>query len=50
VFADRRPGRAILLSVTDNLIKGASGQAIQNLNVLFGLAETTGLEQAPLFP
>ncbi len=50
VFADRRPGRAILLTVIDNLIKGASGQALQNMNLMFGLPETTGLEQLPLFP
>ncbi|MBF0562982.1 MAG: N-acetyl-gamma-glutamyl-phosphate reductase [Alphaproteobacteria bacterium] len=50
VFADRLPGRAILCSVIDNLIKGASGQAIQNFNVMMGLPETTALEQFPLFP
>jgi N-acetyl-gamma-glutamyl-phosphate reductase len=50
VFADRVAGRAILLSVIDNLVKGASGQAVQNMNVVFGFAETAGLEQQPLFP
>ena len=50
VFADRLPGRAIVLSVIDNLIKGASGQAVQNMNLVCGLAETMGLEQRPLFP
>lgn len=50
VFADRIPGRAIILSVIDNLVKGASGQAIQNMNVMFGLPETTALQQQPLFP
>lgn len=50
VFADRLPGRAILLSVIDNLVKGASGQAVQNMNLMCGLAETTGLNQQPLFP
>jgi N-acetyl-gamma-glutamyl-phosphate reductase len=50
VFADRIPGRAIVLSVIDNLIKGASGQAIQNMNLVCGLPETMGLEQQPLFP
>ena len=50
VFADRVPGRAILLCVIDNLVKGASGQAVQNMNVMAGLPETTGLEQEPLFP
>lgn len=50
VAADRRPGRAILVSVLDNLVKGASGQAIQNANIMHGLPETTGLLQQPLFP
>jgi len=50
VFADRIPGRAILVSVQDNLVKGASGQAIQNMNAMVGLPETTSLEQQPLFP
>jgi N-acetyl-gamma-glutamyl-phosphate reductase len=50
VHPDRVPGRAILLSVTDNLVKGASGQALQNMNVMLGLPETAGLCQAPLFP
>ncbi len=50
VFADRVPGRVILLSVIDNLVKGASGQAIQNMNLMAGFAETAGLEQQPLFP
>ena len=50
VVADRRPGRAILVSVLDNLVKGASGQAIQNANIMHGLPETTGLLQQPLFP
>lgn len=50
VFADRVPGRAIVLAVIDNLIKGASGQAIQNMNLVCGFDETTGLRQQPLFP
>lgn len=50
VFADRAPGRAIIVSVLDNLVKGASGQAIQCANIVLGLPETTGLEAAPLFP
>ncbi|HUI18082.1 MAG TPA: N-acetyl-gamma-glutamyl-phosphate reductase [Alphaproteobacteria bacterium] len=50
VFADRLPGRAILISVIDNLVKGAAGQAVQDMNVMQGLAETAGLEQQPLFP
>jgi N-acetyl-gamma-glutamyl-phosphate reductase len=50
VFEDRIPGRAILIATIDNLVKGSSGQAIQNMNIMFGLPEVTGLEQAPLFP
>lgn len=50
VHPGRLPGRAILLSVTDNLVKGASGQALQNMNVMLDLPETEGLDQQPLFP
>ena len=50
VAKDRREGRAILVSALDNLVKGASGQAIQNMNLIMGWPETTGLEQVALFP
>lgn len=50
VAKDRQPGRAILLSASDNLVKGASGQAIQNLNVMMGWPETEGINQVALFP
>ena len=50
VFADRIPGRAILISALDNLVKGASGQAVQNMNVMYGYDEGAGLAQQPLFP
>ena len=50
VFEDRLKGRAIVLSVLDNLVKGASGQAVQNMNVMCQLPETRSLEQRPLFP
>jgi N-acetyl-gamma-glutamyl-phosphate reductase len=50
VFADRLPGRAILVSAIDNLVKGSAGQALQNFNVMYGFDETTGLAQLPLFP
>ena len=50
VARDRRPGRAILLCVLDNLVKGASGQAIQNMNAMLGWPESLGLEQIALFP
>lgn len=50
VVADRVKNRVMVFSALDNLVKGAAGQAVQNMNVQFGLAETTALEQAPLFP
>lgn len=50
VIADRRPGRAMVFCALDNLTKGSAGQAIQNANLMLGLAETSGLEAAPLFP
>ncbi len=50
VAADRRPGRAVIVSTLDNLMKGASGQAVQNANLMLGLPETAGLTAAPLFP
>jgi N-acetyl-gamma-glutamyl-phosphate reductase len=50
VVGDRIPGRAIIVSALDNLTKGASGQAVQNMNLMLGFAETTGLEQVALFP
>jgi len=50
VFADRVPGRAIVIGALDNLVKGSAGQALQNFNLMFGLPETMGLEQLPLFP
>jgi N-acetyl-gamma-glutamyl-phosphate reductase len=50
VAGDRIAGRAIVISALDNLVKGASGQAIQNMNLVLGFPETTGLEQVALFP
>ena len=50
VAKDRIPGRAIVISALDNLVKGASGQAIQNMNLVMGWSESTGLEQVALFP
>jgi N-acetyl-gamma-glutamyl-phosphate reductase len=50
VYADRIPGRAIIVSTLDNLVKGSAGQAIQNFNLMAGIPETTGLEQLALFP
>ncbi len=45
-----RPGEAVIVSVLDNLVKGASGQAVQNMNVMFGFDENCGLRQLPLYP
>jgi N-acetyl-gamma-glutamyl-phosphate reductase len=50
VIGDRLPGRAVVVSVLDNLTKGSSGQAIQNANLMLGLPETEGLLLAPVFP
>jgi len=50
VVADRLPGRVRVISVLDNLVKGASGQAVQNANIMLGIDETAGLTMAPLFP
>src|SRR5262249_44867206 len=50
VANDRIEGRAIVVSALDNLVKGASGQAVQNMNLVLGYPETMGLEQVALFP
>jgi N-acetyl-gamma-glutamyl-phosphate reductase len=50
VARDRVAGRAIICSALDNLVKGASGQAVQNMNLMLGFPETMGLEQVALFP
>jgi len=50
VAKDRVPGRAIIISALDNLVKGASGQAIQNMNLIMGYTETMGIDQVALFP
>ena len=50
VFEDRIPGRLIVVSTLDNLVKGSSGQAVQNFNLMFDLPEGLGLEQQALFP
>ncbi len=47
---DQRTGRLIVISAIDNLVKGAAGQAIQNMNLMLGLPETTGLEALPVYP
>lgn len=50
VTVDQRTGRVIVVSAIDNLVKGASGQAIQNMNIVCGLPENLGLEGLGLFP
>lgn len=47
---DTRTGRIIMMGALDNLVKGAAGQAVQNMNLLFGLKESEGLEMVPCFP
>ena len=47
---DERTNRIIMMGAMDNLVKGAAGQAIQNMNLMFGLPEGTGLIQVPMFP
>ena len=50
VARDRKPGRAIICAALDNLVKGAAGQAVQNMNLMLGFPEVAGLEQVALFP
>ncbi|RBO54463.1 N-acetyl-gamma-glutamyl-phosphate reductase [Rhodovulum sp. BSW8] len=50
VVGDRKPGRAMVIAALDNLTKGSSGQALQNANLMLGIAEETGLMLAPCFP
>lgn len=47
---DERTNRIIMMGGMDNLVKGAAGQAVQNMNLMFGLPETMGLELVPMFP
>ena len=47
---DERTGRIIMMGALDNLVKGAAGQAVQNMNILFGLDESEGLNLVPCFP
>lgn len=47
---DKRTNRIIAMGALDNLVKGAAGQAVQNMNLLFGLEETQGLQMVPMFP
>lgn len=47
---DERTQRVVILGALDNLVKGAAGQAVQNMNIILGLEETMGLKMPPLFP
>ena len=47
---DKRTGRVIMMGAIDNLVKGAAGQAVQNMNLMFGLPENMGLQLVPMFP
>jgi N-acetyl-gamma-glutamyl-phosphate reductase len=49
LVVDKRLKRVIVVSTLDNLIKGAAGQAVQNMNIMFGLDETLGLKNAGLY-
>ena len=49
-LVDQRTGRIIIVSAIDNLVKGASGQAVQNMNIVCGFPETMGLDGLALFP
>ena len=50
IKSDKRTGRVIVISAIDNLVKGASGQAIQNMNLMMGFGEKEGLKVVPLYP
>ena len=50
LFDDFVDGRVVIFSAIDNLVKGAAGQAIQNMNLVFQLSEIEGLSSLPLFP
>lgn len=47
---DERTSRVIMMGAIDNVVKGAAGQAVQNMNLMFGLEENTGLQMIPMFP
>jgi N-acetyl-gamma-glutamyl-phosphate reductase len=50
LYSDPRTGRAVIVTAIDNLVKGASGQAVQNMNLMMGFDETEGLKFSGLFP
>jgi len=48
IYLEKHDDRLVIITCTDNLLKGASGQAVQNMNLMFGLDETTGLWIKPV--
>ena len=50
VFSGRQKGKIVIVSVIDNLVKGASGQAVQNMNIMFDLPEEIGLDMVSIYP
>ena len=48
LYLEKHGGNLVMISVTDNLLKGASGQAVQNMNLMFGIDERTGLNLKPV--
>ena len=50
IFQNKEADQIIIISAIDNLVKGASGQAVQNMNIVCGLEETAGLNLIPVFP
>ena len=50
IALDERTNRVVIMGAMDNLVKGAAGQAVQNMNLIFGLEETEGLKLVPMFP
>jgi N-acetyl-gamma-glutamyl-phosphate reductase len=50
IALDKRTNQLIVVGAIDNLVKGASGQAVQNMNIMFGLPETTGLASTAVLP
>jgi N-acetyl-gamma-glutamyl-phosphate reductase len=49
-MVDRRAGRLVVVSCIDNLVKGAAGQAIQNMNLMLGFPEAAGLDLPAVYP
>jgi N-acetyl-gamma-glutamyl-phosphate reductase len=48
IYLEKHRNKLVIISLTDNLIKGASGQAVQNMNLMFGMDEKTGLNLKPV--